>query len=417
METLETKILNNIIEKFESVHPKRFSFKLDDRWRTSIGYELFDLAIYYNNSLYAIVEVKINLSSISDSDIKEQLRKCLIRVECRFCILTNGQEYYLYDSNNDKWEKSDIDRIIDKLTSSITEEAESGTSQVIGEDAGDLLANNGFRQFVDKIEQYLYNNNKYVFNNSVIEQEFFLRILNGNKPITEFCRYTSLDSLIRMLNDETYQMCGIVGMNDKSEIDYFDRQILGQEHPMPERVCNDVYISSGTSLKDKLTMWRLYGDDGKGVCLIFEVKPSTDFYIANVSYAEDGNSHKWAEFIKEIINKGVKFNNLNAWKHFFKPHDYSVEKEIRLMFYEHSDSSSTDDKDKKKNKKEWIKANGSSIVIPVKRFDMSKEEFPLTLKTIILGPKINEPDLNKVQIESMVKKDVTVERSSIENYR
>ena len=54
---------------------------------------------------------------------------------------------------------------------------------------------------------------------------------------------------------------------------------------------------------------------------------------------------------------------------------------------------------------------------PVKRFDMLKEEFPLTLKTIILGPKINEPDLNKVQIESMVKKDVTVERSSIENYR
>ena len=48
---------------------------------------------------------------------------------------------------------------------------------------------------------------------------------------------------------------------------------------------------------------------------------------------------------------------------------------------------------------------------------MLKEEFPLTLKTIILGPKINEPDLNKVQIESMVKKDVTVERSSIENYR
>ena len=408
METSETTVINDIVGKFESALPDEFSFKPEDKWIISKDYVSFDFAIYYNRRLYAIVELKTNIYSF-----QEKIKQYVNNVECRFGILTNGKEYYLYDSIKGEGEKLDIEQIVKKLISSIQDTAKSKASRVVDECLRKLLIDNGLEMFVDKMEQDVLT--KWRFNDLDTEQKFFLKIFNGDKPITEFCRYTSLDSLIRMLNDETYQMCGIVGMNDKSEIDYFDRQILGQEHPMPERVCNDVYISSGTSLKDKLTMWRLYGDDGKGVCLIFEVKPSTYFYIANVSYAEDGNSHKWVGFIKEIINKGVKFNNLNVWKHFFKPHDYNVEEEIRLMFYEHSDSSSTDDKDK--NKKEWIKANGSSIVIPIKRFDMSKEEFPLTLKTIILGPKINEPDLNKVQIESMVKNGVTVERSSIENYR
>lgn len=416
METSETTIIEKVAEKFKSDLPEGFSLKPEDKWIISKGYVSFDLAIYYNNSLNAIVDVKISLSSVPDNRIKERIKKCVNNVECRFGILTDGKEYCLYDSINDKWEKLDIKHVVDKLIYSVKDVVDVGTSQDVGKDVRNLLNNNNYSLFVNKVVQYLSNKDKWSFNDSVTEQEFFEEILNDDKPITEFCRYTSLDSLMKMLSDGTYQMCGIVGMNDKSEIDYFDKQILGEDHSIPERVGNDVYISSGSSLKDDLTMWRLYGDNGMGVCLVFEMNPLTNFYIAKVSYAEDKCSHKLAEFIKEIISKGMKFNNLNIWKHFFKPHDYSVEEEIRLMFYENSEFSSTDDK------KVWIKANGSSIVIPAMRFKFPSDNFPLTLKTIILGPKINEPDINKVQIEAMIKDihnihSVKVEYSSIKHYR
>lgn len=410
METSETTIIEKVAEKFKSDLPEGFSLKPEDKWIISKGYVSFDLALYYNKRLYAIVDLKINLSS---DVIIERFKNSVRSVECRFGILTDGKKCYLYDVNTEEVSELDFEAIIKRLISSVTE---YDGSQVLGNDMKNLLKDNNLDLFFDKIVRDVSFKDKWVFVSLDVEQEFFGEIFNKGKSITEFCRYTSLDSLMKMLSDGTYQMCGIVGMNDKSEIDYFDKQILGEDHSIPERVGNDVYISSGSSLKDDLTMWRLYGDNGMGVCLVFEMNPLTNFYIAKVSYAEDKCSHKLAEFIKEIKSKGMKFNNLNIWKHFFKPHDYSVEEEIRLMFYENSEFSSTDDK------KVWIKANGSSIVIPAMRFKFPSDNFPLTLKTIILGPKINEPDINKVQIEAMIKDihnmhSVKVEYSSIKHYR
>lgn len=105
METSETTIIEKVAEKFKSDLPNRFSLKPEDKWIISKGYVSLDLAIYYNSSLYAIVEVKINLSSVPDSCIMERLKKCVNKLECVFGILTDGQEYYLYDSINDKWGK------------------------------------------------------------------------------------------------------------------------------------------------------------------------------------------------------------------------------------------------------------------------------------------------------------------------
>lgn len=411
METSETTVINDIVGKFESALPDEFSFKPEDKWIISKGYVSFDFAIYYNRRLYVIVELKTNISSF-----QEKIKQYVNNVECRFGILTNGKEYYLYDSINGKGEELDIEQIVKKLIFSIQETAKAKESQVVDRGIERLLLGANLESFVNKI--VLDVTSKCRFDNLDTEQDFFKKILNGNKQIMEFCRYTSLDSLMWMLKDGTYQMCGIVGMNDKSEVDYFNKKYLPKkQNPMSFDDYNKIYLSSGTSLKDNLTMWRLYGDDGKGVCLVFEVKPSIDFYIAKVDYEKKDKSHENVKRIKALIGKGFKFEGLNVWKHFFKPHDYSVEEEIRLMFYEHSDYSSTNN-----DKKVWIKANGSSIVIPAMRFKFPSDNFPLTLKTIILGPKISEPDLNKVQIELMVKENgfvptITVARSSIENYR
>ena len=219
-----------------------------------------------------------------------------------------------------------------------------------------------------------------------------------------------------MLDKRTYQMCGIAGMNDKSEIDYFDKKYSkSKQNAMSLEVWNKIYLSSGTIMKDDLTMWRLYGDDGKGVCLEFDVTlaKSENFYMAKVDYENKKKSHKWVKVIKDLEKVGLKFNNLNVWKHFFKPHEYSVEKEIRLVFMDSNINQNP--------QRAWILANGSSIVIPVMRFDFLCEHSPLKLRKIILGPKMSEYEINKAQLESMLSSKsisgIGVECSKISNYR
>ena len=411
--TSETLASENIVTKFKQALPGEFVLNPEDKWITSKGYVAFDLAIYANNRLHAIVELKTKVYE----GVKERFQSCVKKARCRFGILTNGELFYLYDSFKEEWHESDFDNVIKHLTSSLTN---LENLQVLDKDIITLLEKNGLVAYADKLEQSISYGYKWMFKDDA-EQAFFMEILNKRKPIEEFCRYTSLDSLMSMINSMSYQMCGIAGMNDKSETDYFDKKCGKQDLPsVSVRNYNNVYLSSGTSLKDDLTMWRLYGDDGQGVCLVFDVNPSSNFYMANVDYAEDVKSHKQVEFIKAIIEKGLSFNNLNAWKHFFKPSEYNIEQEIRLIFDDNNISTNGD-------KKIWIKTNNSSIIIPAIRFDVLNDSFPLILKTVILGPRVSEHETNKAQLELMLnqidkkglwrKSSIKVECSSINHYR
>lgn len=413
--TSETFALKNIVEKFKNALPSEFDLNPEDKWKTSNGYVAFDLAIYANNRLYAIVELKTKVYE----GVKKRFQSCVKKAGCRFGILTNGELFYLYDSFKEEWHESDFDNVIKHLVFSQTN---LKTLQVVDNAIKRLLEERGLGSYADRIEQSTSSRYRWMFNDDA-EREFFMEILNKRKTIKEFCRYTSLDSLISMINNMSYQMCGIAGMNDKSETDYFDKKCGNQDFsPVSVRNYNNVYLSSGTSRNDDLTMWRLYGNDGQGVCLVFDVNTSSNFYIANVDYAKDDKSHIQVEFIKEIIEKGLKFNNLNVWKHFFKPNEYSIENEIRLIFEDNNTSLLTND-----DKKIWIKTNNSSIIIPVIRFDVLNDSFPLILKTVMLGPRVSEPETNKAQLELLLnqidkkgmwcKPSIKVECSSIKHYR
>ena len=415
MMTSETLAMKNIIEKFKNTLPSEFDLSAEDKWIISKSYVAFDLAIYTNNRLYAIVELKTKIYE----GVKERFQSDVKNVGCRFGILTNSELFYLYDSFKEEWHEPDFDNVIKHLTSSLTN---LETLQVLDNDIKLLLEKRGLGSYADRIEQSTSSRYKWVFKDDA-ERDFFKDILNKSKPIEEFCRYTSLDSLISMINSMSYQMCGIAGMNDKSETDYFDKK-YGKKNSssVSVRNYNNVYLSSGTSRNDNLTMWRLYGNDGQGVCLVFDVNPSSDFYIANVDYAKDAISHNQVKFIKELIEKGLNFNNLNVWKHFFKPKEYDIEQEIRLIFEDNKTSLLTNN-----DRKIWIKTNNSSIIIPAIRFDVRNDSFPLILKTVILGPKLIEPETNKAQLELMLKQidkkgmwrkpSIKVECSSINHYR
>lgn len=224
------------------------------------------------------------------------------------------------------------------------------------------------------------------------------------------CRYTTYEALERILRERKQSVCSIVCMNDETECYYADEYLAKREKSKAKKTVaidyeelNKCQISSCThiELADKLAMWRMYGDDGKGVCLKFKVdnKMLSDkgFYLYCVNYAHEEDEQQWmldmVALLRKLKVRGYKFEFTTwyIWKHFFKPSHYWDEKEVRLLYF---CKEGTD-------KYKWIKAGDSQILAPVIEFGIEKgnNEFPLVLSEIILGPKFPEAATNAAQIK------------------
>jgi hypothetical protein len=184
---------------------------------------------------------------------------------------------------------------------------------------------------------------------------------------------------------------------------------LTKEHYNTIRALNNRYITSCTKIsrKDDLTLWRLYSDDAKGVCLIFNVNKNNlnnHILLQEVKYADENGKHKELEFLKEIkenveSNTGFKFEfrKIGYWKHFFKSHDYAIEEEVRLLII--------DNDSLQKIKSNWVMTYTHSIINPIMDFMLNSSSFPIQLCEIIVGPKCPEQEINKVQLEEMIRRE------------
>ena len=230
-----------------------------------------------------------------------------------------------------------------------------------------------------------------------------------------------------MLQSGNQGMCCLVGMNDKSEVYYADRYLNRDsgKTAYDRNKENNYFILSCVEDKpdEDLMMWRLYGDNTKGVRIKYTPKDMPDgFRFAKIYYGSDINNHPGLNFIKGI--QDLKFGSIkfwfrrfDYWKHFFKPYDYAVEKEVRLL-YETTTSNTL-------KKKDWIKGGEFSILMPLALFD--EKNFPLDIEEIKIGPNMSARDTNLLQIRQLVKeksiqpisKDVdrNVTVSRIEHYR
>ena len=266
------------------------------------------------------------------------------------------------------------------------------------------------------------------------EDELFKILLipnNDELNIKSVCRYTSLNSLFLTIKNGTQVMCSITCMNDKGETSYADKYVgfgafANTSKSIEEN--NDCFILSccNIGMKDNLTMWRLYGDDGKGVCLEYDVDlakvDNKFFFFAPVSYGEAMNIHPTLDFIRDIRHwneNGWSFNlkRWYIWKHFFKSHLFKEENEVRLLYLwtpEETDNT------------EWILDSTNSIVSRRCKFPIPNDRLPLTLKNAIIGPKCPEQNSNVDQLNYMngLKKVMpfniiknAIQSSSIEDYR
>lgn len=249
----------------------------------------------------------------------------------------------------------------------------------------------------------------HIFFTESFENSIFKALLGEYKG-EQVCRFMSSVGLHRMLTTKKVGMCSIVGMNDSTEVDYAFAYYLDKGHGKYPRIAhssqkddstNYTYITSCSdeSLKSDLTMWRLYGDDAKGVCIIYDiVKIDEDkFIFSPVSYARPDGSHPELDFVYDMSamlvgDSKVEFMRFGIWNHFFKPKEYSVEKEVRLIVRGAPIQDAR-----------WV-ITSDGIYSPIIEFpiEYDKKEYPFVVNQIILGPKFVQRETNLYQIKELL---------------
>ena len=466
MEKYESEIEVLVATRFkEALRQTNFEVRLQDRWDTPILKRRFDIVIYKGVHPLAVIEVKATLQNKNFlARATDTLRSGISITNSRYAIATDNEAFYFYDRNEKDLDFFQIsfDEIIKRLINpekvKIVKKDKEGILNIIIEAANQHLQDNidfltfiRSKSFLNRI-QFDQNSNTYYFLDddggiTSFENQFFNKMFGEFKD-TQICRYTGLKTIFDMLSFLSFRMSGLVGMNDKSEVNYVESYLnrdngtiniekpLIKEHHNAIIAINNRYITSCSKIerKDDLTLWRLYSDDAKGVCLVFDVKKSNlnkHVLLQKVKYADENGNHKELDFLKQIkveverlTGFMFEFRKLGYWKHFFKAHDYAIEEEVRLLFI---DNDTLD-----KLKTDWVMTYTHSIVNPVIEFRINSKSFPIQLRTIILGPKCPEQETNYVQIEEMIRRkkkeikdksydsnlnNLKVKFSSIKHYR
>ena len=408
--------------------------------------EIFDLVVYYHGDAICGVEYKYKAAgSIIYDRFQDLLISKFKKVGLKYGFAYTGSHgIYFWAKDSYGLENYTLDNIVAAikgnqtcgkrvLPSVITEEfmrfIPEGLNDVIGSERINRLQSLYTEENLEYEEK-----SASIWFKADVEDEFF-RILLHNKDNEDIskrlCRYTTLNSLFLTMKDGNNVMCSITCMNDKGETSYADKYVgYGSYATSTEstKENNDCFILSccEVNMLDNLTMWRLYGNDGKGVCLEYEVDMSKidnkEFFFAPVSYGVSMNNHPSLEYIKQIRhwkNNGWSFElkRWYIWKHFFKSHLFKEEHEVRLLYVW---------KDNCPDIVEWIMDTSNNIASRLCKFPINDGRFPLTLKKAIIGPKCPEQGSNVDQFNYMNNQTKTmpdnwftpaVRASKIEDYR
>ena len=436
---------NNVLKKIKSLLPQSF---VVSTWFPS-GIKTCDAIIYYKRDPIALIEIKKRLDNTSTKLGFIQMKEAAIFLNIKvLAVCTATQAQVISDKNypNRKAQKMLIEHFVSSILMAYsveepisTEIAETLLDNMKQVALNSKIRNKEFLSFLNSLSRKCVINNASLTKKGSIllandfENDLF-RNLIGEFTEDDLCRYTSLHSTIRIVKEQKASLCGIVCMNDKSECYYADQylanttgeRLLINMSGAEIKEINEYFIMSCSDIRmhDKLTMWRMYAGDATGTCITYRtnhiIKSNKQFFIAPVCYALENKKHPELDFIKTVLAEPicgytVRLQNFDLWKHFFKPNDYADEHEIRLLYKE------TDTQRYK-----WIIA-GDEILCPIIEFGIKKgkNEFPLTISSIMLGPKCTEKEANSAQLKHYIslqdieldKDNIVVSVSNIDNYR
>jgi hypothetical protein len=397
---------------------KVYDIKLTRPLKRNVPY---DFSIVIGNITIAIIELKghhfIDIYDYSN------IEKYAAQNNIKFVILSDGEKFIITDRKNPNTRGTfSFDEFIDLL--SIREEIDvTNLKNEVSQKIKSIIQNSDFRFLKEQINE-LSNQISHEIDFNEIDQSFSFRnptdinnienkifrlLLKEDKPLTKIYRYTTLNTVYSMLINNSFRMNCLVGMNDTTEVNYAENYITGTNRDYTQAQWQTVdaynrrFISSCSLKEDDLTQWRLYAEDSKGVCLVLNVDQkllNTKFILKRISYGEKDGKHPELDFIRQIIanlkdelNIDFEFKTLTTWRHFFKPFDYAVEAEVRLLFVLQDDEV----------KKGWLLTSSHSILNPYVDFKLNDDGLPIHLTEIVLGPKCPEKEINQKQFEQIIR--------------
>lgn len=340
----------------------------------------FDYELTINYLPVAIFK-KWNNDHEDFDDCIKKLSSIVGRINYKLVVLVIENEYLII--NEESYSKVSFDELMNTIQS-IVENKNNYP------DVNFDLAKNVISDFVKRNNLHTeLIKREHLFGWSVSPQ--YITLKNKKLP-SQIVRYTSLGSFFHMINNMSFRMNALPGMNDKTEGGNLTFE--GDSWWTQERnVQNTSLIVSFSDicLEDDLTQWRLYGDNARGVCCVFDVdenKLGKDFILQYIVYS-DSLLKKLYELQKKLKRINDLFTvDLTQFKCFVKPKDFKVEKEVRLLRNE--DSANLN----------WLITNGSSIVNAY--IDIEMKNMPLKLTKVILGPNMPNQEVNILQIQYML---------------
>lgn len=152
--------------------------------------------------------------------------------------------------------------------------------------------------------------------------------------------FTSLRNLCEILNSNSLRMYSLYNCNDKLELEYWNGMFRNEDYDFYK---GQHILSLSLTKPDKyndLSMWRMYGDNGNGVCIELEIvneqREWKNFILAPVNYK---NGEELArKYYKHIDKLRRQFASnididLSPIIPFFKSSDWQQEHEVRMIYY------------------------------------------------------------------------------------
>jgi hypothetical protein len=223
-----------------------------------------------------------------------------------------------------------------------------------------------------------------------------------------FVHYTSLDALYGILNSGEFRLYDLNNMNDPYELNYLIKILdLEVDQDQVENFKRSLFVTSLCAYsdieKDNFDLWRLYGRNGQGVAIVFEITNSQnnwiDFLLGKVYYGlKNGFSKSLEQAIKltnEFVrNYHLKLKALPKIIGFLLAHHkndiWEIEKEYRLSTFIEYDSY-----DMQLVPSLKILENNLSFFLDGNGKRLAYYNFPLDFKL-----KINSPEYYKASEES-----------------
>lgn len=429
----ETKML--VLKKLQMIFSE-YSIEEDVTFNSDKGRYVADFVVFGPKHRVAIVvETKSHIRYLSPR-LDQKLSEIVLSQEPEACyIVTDGIDAKCYEKDNIQGNVTeDFEELLKRQKPKyFTNEGKIVIKNIIEalrKIISDICEDDKYKNVEDKdikkkkkqlityinslkksdIEQIPSDDTHYAFKKDKERELYHLLLGKYYKEQGSIVKFSNARSIYNMLDNNTMNMCSLVCMNDPSELDYADNygeeieETQGEsDNKIKINNAQNIFIISccREEVEQDLTMWRLYADDTRGVCIRFAVDENklnkNGFYIAPVSYAQDVNFHFELEIIKKIREKlrtcwQIELREWEVWKHFFKKKLYSIEKEIRLLYFPAEDVFSASVSNK------WFIDDRTSTYTEMKLFDISNQysHFPLSVSKVILGVKFPNKKVNAV---------------------